>query len=62
MQTVQSRLLSSEIIERNSKGEVRLYFKNYRTRQELKRIFTLQNDQLEYFLKAKTDEINVESI
>lgn len=59
MQTVQSGLLSSEIIERNSKGEVRLYFKNYRTRQELKRIFTLQNDQLEYFLKAKTDEIKV---
>lgn len=58
MQTVQSGLLSSEIIERNSKGEVRLNFKNYRTHQELKR-FTLQNDQLEYFLKAKTDEIKV---
>ena len=58
-QTVQSGLLSSAIIERNSKGEVRLNFKNYRTRQELKRTFTLQNDQLEYFLKAKTDEIKV---
>ena len=59
MQTVQSGLLSSAIIERNSKGEVRLNFKNYRTRQELKRTFTLQNDQLEYFLNAKTDEIKV---
>lgn len=59
MQTVQSGLLSSAIIERNSKGEVRLNFKNYRTRQELKRTFTLQNDQLEYFSKAKTDEIKV---
>lgn len=58
-QTVQSGLLSSDIIESNSKGEVRLNFKNYRTRQELKRTFTLQNDQLEYFLKAKTDEIKV---
>ena len=59
MQTVQGGLLSSAIIERNSKGEVRLNFKNYRTRQEVKRTFTLQNDQLEYFLNAKTDEIKV---
>lgn len=60
MQTVQSGLLSSEIIERNSKGEVRLNFKNYRTRQELKRTFALQiNYQLEYFLNTKTDEIKV---
>ncbi len=58
-QTVQSGLLSSGIIERNSKGEVRLNFKNYRTRQELKRTFVLQSDQLEYFLKAKTGEIKV---
>jgi len=59
MQTVQSGLLSSEIIERNSKGKLRLNFKNYRIRKELKRKFTLQNDQLEYFLKAKIDEIKV---
>lgn len=58
-QTVQSGLLSSGIIERNSKGEVRLNFKNYRKRQELKRTFALQSDQLEYFLKAKTDGIKV---
>lgn len=58
-QTVQSGLLSSGIIERNSKGEVRLNFKNYRTHQELKRTFVLQSDQLEYFLKAKTGEIKV---
>jgi len=30
MQTVQNGLLSSEIIEKNSKGELRLNFKNYR--------------------------------
>jgi len=59
MQTVQSGLLSSEIIERNSKGEVRLNFKNYRTCQELKRTFALQIDQLEYFLNVKTDEVTV---
>ena len=59
MQTVQNRLLSSEIIEKNSKGELRLNFKNYRTRQELRRLFPLENNQLEYFLNAKTDEIKV---
>lgn len=58
-QTVQSGLLSSDIIERNSKGELRLNFKNYRTRQELKRTFALQINQLEYFLNTKTDEIKV---
>ena len=58
-QTAQSELSSSDIIERNSKGELRLNFKNYRTRQELKKIFALQIDQLEYFLNVKTDEIKV---
>lgn len=51
MQTVQSGLLSSEIIERNSKGEVRLNFRNSRIRGELKKLFDLQFEQLDCFLK-----------
>lgn len=58
-QIVQSGLLSSSIIEENSKGEVRPNFKNYRVRQKLKRPFAMQIDQLEYLLSTKKDEIKV---
>jgi len=58
-QNFQIGLLSSDIIERNSKGEVRINFKNYITRKELKKTFALQSNQLEYFLNAKTDEIKM---
>lgn len=57
--TLQSGLISSGIMERNSKGEVRLNFKNYNTRQELKRTFALQSNQLDYFLNTKNNEIKV---
>lgn len=59
-QPAQSRLLPSDMIERNSKGEVRLNFRNYRVCQELRRTFALQSNQLEYFLNTKIDEIKLD--
>lgn len=58
--SVQSGLLSSGMIQRNSKGEVRLNFTNYGACQELRRTFALESDQLQYFLKTKEEEIKLD--
>lgn len=47
---VQRELLSSGLIERNSRDEIRLNFKDSRINKELRKMFPLQNKQLIYFL------------
>jgi len=53
-------LLKSNVIEEDPNRNIRLNFRNYKIRQELKGAFPLQINQLEYLLSSKSDEIKVE--
>jgi len=57
---MRKELLNSNVIEEDSKGYIRLNFRDYRTIEELKNAFPLQSNQLEYLLSLKSDEIKVQ--
>lgn len=55
----QNGLLRSGILEKNSRDEVRLNFRDYRIRQQLRKTFEVQVAQLEYLLEIQRDNITV---
>ena len=55
----QTGLLRAEISEKNLRDEVRLNFRDYRIRQQLRKTFEVQVTQLEYFLEVQRDNITV---
>ena len=55
----QTGLLRAEISEKNLRDEVRLNFRDYRIRRQLRKTFEVQVAQLEYLLEIQRDNITV---
>ena len=56
---IQNGLLISRVLEKNSGDKVRLNFRDYRTRQQLRGTFEVQVAQLEYLLETQRDGVKV---
>lgn len=57
--TTRDAFYASRILERNSQGEVRINYKDYRIRQQLREVFEVRIAQLEYLSEVQRDKDRV---